>query len=375
MINFWVLFSFLSVFWMIAVVNLSVIQESVLILSALFYLLYFLIPIVNKKFKYIVYLLLPAIVISTFWTISTFPAVWFILFILAVEVAPDFTIKSTVIYLVYLTTIVLLPTVLLAEELQTVSQLVSIIFLSIVVLYLRSSSIKLVELQKERDQIFSDHRYLQRQVLRGEQLARQEERSVVARDIHDSVGHRLTALVMQLEVARYQAKNEEEKHRLTDFKNLAKQSLQETRAAVSALNSDETAGLQAIIQLVRKLESESHIKIRFLLESGVLSEPLTNEQSVVVYRAIQESLTNMMRHSQSKEADITFTLLANRYFQFTVSHQLKEEVEWTEGFGLTNMRKRLEEIDGKLTISQYQNRFSVTGQFPVDKDNRSEGDT
>lgn len=375
MINFWVLFSFLSLFWMTAVTNRGGLQETIVLLSALFYLLYFLLPIMSKGVKHLIYIVLPVIVILTFWTTLTFPAVWVILFILAIEVTSQLSHKLAVGYLGYLTLLNIVSVSFNADTFQILSQFLIFSFFSVFTLYLRLFSTKTVSLQKERNQIYSEHRHLRRQVVRGEQLARQEERSVVARDIHDSVGHRLTALVMQLEVARYQTNGETEKQQLTEFKELAQQSLHETRAAVSALKADETAGLQAIIQLVRKLEAESHIKVRFLLESGVLNEPLSNKQSIVVYRAIQESLTNMMRHSQTREADIQFKLLADRYFQFSVSHHLKEKVELNEGFGLSNMRKRLEEIDGKLMVSQHSQTFRVTGQFPVEEEDRIEEKT
>ncbi|MCC5895667.1 MAG: sensor histidine kinase [Alkalibacterium sp.] len=372
MIGFWILFSFLSLFWLTAVVNQGGAMESVILLSALFYLFYFLLPIMNKRLKILTYVALPLVAMATFWSTSAFPAVWLILTIIGMEGTSHMSFVMAAGYHLYVTAIALIPTILSEQGIFPFAQLMVFIFLSVLSLYLRSFSIRTGELKKERDQIYSEHRHLKRQVVRGEQLARQEERSVVARDIHDSVGHRLTALVMQLEVARYQTGNEKEKEQLTTFKKLAQQSLHETRSAVSALKADETAGLQAVIQLVRKLEAESHIQIRFLLESGVLNEPLSNKQSIVLYRAIQESLTNMMRHSHTREADIQFKLIADRYFQFSVSHPLKEKVELKEGFGLSNMRKRLEELDGNLTISQHGQRFRLTGQFPLDIVNRIE---
>lgn len=372
MISFWMLFSFLSAFWLTAVINLTSVNDSVLLLSAAFYLLYFLMPILSNTVRSLIYISLPVLIMAAFSTISSNPVVWFILFVVAIEVTIRLSIRASSIYLAYITLLSLVPGALSGEFSQVLSQFLICVFLSVITLTLRLFSIKRMRLQKEYDQIYSDHRHLKRQVVRGEQLARQEERSAVARDIHDSVGHRLTALVMQLEVARYKTQDDNEKQQLTDFKDLAQRSLHETRAAVSALKSDETAGLQAIIQLVRKLESESHIKIRFLLESGVLNEPLSNKQSIVIYRAIQESLTNMMRHSHTREADIHFKLLADRYVQFSVSHPIKEKVELVEGFGLSNMRNRLEEIDGKLTISQHNFIFKVTGQFPVETEDGNE---
>lgn len=216
------------------------------------------------------------------------------------------------------------------------------------------------------DRITQEYRRIKRQTARSEETARQEERNQVAREIHDSVGHRLTALLMQMEVARLQETNEETKQKWLDLKQLAQESLNETRHAVKALKEEEAAGLQAIIQLIRKLEVESHLRIIITMHPGVVGVLLSNKQSVTVYRAIQESLTNMMRHSLSRKAEIEFQIVADRDFRFQVSHVQDKTVQIKEGFGITNMRERLNELNGQLTISQVENRFRIIGQFPLE---------
>ncbi len=174
---------------------------------------------------------------------------------------------------------------------------------------------------------------------------------------------------MQLEVARVQSQDEQSKTNYQKFKELAQVSLKETRDAVYTLKSDKTSGLQAIILLVRKLEIESHLEINFVVQSGILSMTLTNDQSATLYRAIQESLTNMMRHSQTRKATIEFALLAKRVVQFKVSHTISEKVIINEGFGIKNMRKRLEDLNGTLQITQDGKTLTVIGKFPIQTDN------
>lgn len=207
---------------------------------------------------------------------------------------------------------------------------------------------------------------IKRQQLRNDESIRLEERSQIAREIHDAVGHRLTALLMQLEVARLQAKNKESAEQFNALKQLAQMSLSDTRKAVSTLKSQEQSGLQAVIFLIRKLETESHLRLTMTLKSGVLNSRLNNEQSVTLYRAIQEALTNMMKHSDRKRAEIVFEIIAERELKFSVKHMHSEKVIVKEGFGLSNMKERLERINGKLSIQNNDNHFIVIGQFPLE---------
>src|SRR5699024_8313252 len=91
---------------------------------------------------------------------------------------------------------------------------------------------------------------------------------------------------------------------LVELKDLANERLEETLAAVKTPESTETRGLAAIVQLIRKLEAESQLLIQFTIKEGVLSVTHSNEQGVTLYRVIQEALTNVMRHSESKAVQI-----------------------------------------------------------------------
>lgn len=148
--------------------------------------------------------------------------------------------------------------------------------------------------------ILAEYRQLKRMHISTEEIAKAEERTRIAREIHDSVGHRLTALLMKIEMLYIEKPNE----LLLELKEMTNDSLHETREAVKALQVSETTGINAIVQLIRKLEAESQLLIEFTLKEGVLSIPLSNAQALVLYRVIQEALTNVMRHSTSKQVHI-----------------------------------------------------------------------
>lgn len=210
------------------------------------------------------------------------------------------------------------------------------------------------------DALLSEYRKVKRHHTTGEEIARQEERMLIGHEIHDSVGHKLTALLMQLEVFRLNA-TEKDQAQIQFLKNLANRSLEETRSAVKTLKSQDVGGLPGVLRLIRKLETESFIRVHFSVKHGAFTAPLTGEQSFIIYRSVQEALTNIMKHSQAREAEITFEAPGQSIFRFEISNPIKNDNRFQEGFGLTSMRERLEKINGHLDVQKSESRFTVSG--------------
>ncbi|WP_165763918.1 sensor histidine kinase [Halalkalibacter urbisdiaboli] len=241
--------------------------------------------------------------------------------------------------------------------------LLYVVVLSVAFYLYKMTQVRNDDLSARYEALLSEYRKMKRRIASDEKQARAEERTEIARQIHDSVGHKLTALLMQLEVFRMKVKGEEAQ--VQRLKLLAKESLEETRIAVKALKQDEAGGLTAIISLIRKLEAESFIRIQFSIKHGALTAPLTNEQTIAVYRAVQEALTNMMRHSGTREVEIVFEAPAGSVFRFEVANPILGEKQFREGFGLSSMRERVARVGGNLDILQYAGRFIVRGTIPL----------
>lgn len=359
-------------FWICSVVMLgswflemyvSQLSDTFFIFSALFFVLYFIIPILKSPYKIIVLSLLPILMLAVFDNALLF---WLVIGTILVYASVHLTIKLLYTYLVYLTVFVVLVPLLDQKWLLAFIGLLAAILFSLFAIRWKQADTK-KELYKEKyESLYSLYRASKRQVGDMEKVTRQEERNQIAREIHDLVGHRLTALTMQLEVARIQAKDRESQAVLMQLKTLAQESLEDTRSAVKTFKTEDTAGIQAVIQLIRKLESESQIRIAITMKTGVLGIMLSNQQSVTLYRSIQEALTNMMRHSSSRQAEVEFQVIAQRELRFQVTHPLKSQVTIKEGFGLANMRERLAEINGRLTVSQVEGQLYLIGQFPLE---------
>lgn len=241
------------------------------------------------------------------------------------------------------------------------------VILTIALTLFRTTWSRYEESVVRNETLLSEYRNMKRRLITDEQHARQEERAQVGRDIHDSVGHKLTALLMQLEMHRMQADGETAEV-LKGLKALAKESLEETRNAVKSMKQQETSGLPAIIGLLRRLESESFMRVTLTARHGALTVPLNNIQSIAVYRAVQEAMTNAMKHGSTREVHIMFEAPGGGIFRFEVSNPYHRRRDtYREGYGLKAMRERMEEAGGELQISQYDNQFIVRGTLFMSK--------
>ncbi|UTR07493.1 sensor histidine kinase [Alkalihalobacillus sp. LMS6] len=208
-----------------------------------------------------------------------------------------------------------------------------------------------------------ENRLLKRQLIEEEDLVKQAERTRIARDVHDSVGHQLTALGMQLQMAELHGK--EENHYLLGARQTARQALDEMRNAVQALEKEEVRGVAMIVRLIRKLEMESQVRVSLTTENGALSKQLSNEQSIALYRFVQEGLTNAMRHAYAKKVDVTLSVYAETSYVAIVKNEATPTA-LKEGFGLSQLRNRFEALEGQFFARFKEKDFYMKGVFPLE---------
>ncbi|MGY0693791.1 sensor histidine kinase [Virgibacillus sp. FSP13] len=355
--NFWLRFLIFCLLWV-----LMIYQESEKIPISIFVFtvavgIYFFLSI--KKGQFVLYLSLSSVIIlHDFLIVNENTYSFLLLLFLAIISAFGLSEKQLIIYLVINLGLSLIMSTVHMDE------FVEMVGVSIFFYFLVWSLNRMVQIRNEQKgtygQLLGEYRQLKRMNLVAENDARLEERTKIARDIHDSVGHRLTALIMKLQMLAIQ-NGDTNYHEL---KQMAQDSLAETRQAVKALQTEENEGIATVVHLIRKLEAESHILVQFTTKQGVLSVALTNEKSVALYRAIQEALTNAMRHAQSREVHIILGRSADGAISFEVKNPIFAAQPFTFGFGLTNMKKRVENVGGNLEVYQTENQFVVSGRVP-----------
>jgi signal transduction histidine kinase len=164
----------------------------------------------------------------------------------------------------------------------------------------------LLDERHSRSQLASAHEQLRQYALQIENQSALQERNRIAREIHDSLGHTLTAQSIQLDSALLLLQSDHIRANtfLQASKQLCTQALQEVRHSVSALRTDPLQGKSietAILPLIQDFGATNTISPDFSIH---LSHPLPQPISAAIYRILQEALTNITRHSEATQTMI-----------------------------------------------------------------------
>lgn len=185
---------------------------------------------------------------------------------------------------------------------------------------------------------------LQAQTLLASQAA-DAERLRISRDLHDSLGHHLTGLVIQLQVASYHAAPEQ-KAQLELCQQQAKQLLHDIRHTVSQLRAPQHP--QLALQLKALQQSMPDLALQLQIPAGVPHSPLAN---AVLFRVCQEALTNSRRHGKATAVTIEVWHHQQRVFLRYLDNGQLSQWPVAEGNGLTGMRERVVDAGGQLLLS------------------------
>jgi signal transduction histidine kinase len=187
-----------------------------------------------------------------------------------------------------------------------------------------------------------------------------QERRRVARDLHDSVGQTLTALKISLSMLENAvARNPQTADFFVDLNGLADQALQEIRATSFLLHPpllDEVGFAAAASWYVDGFNKRSPIQVRLELPQG---DRLPASVEIVLFRVLQESLTNITKHAGSATVDVLLQvdqdaiLLSVRDYGKGISAERLAKMNGSGsdvGVGIAGMRERLKELGGRLEI-------------------------
>jgi signal transduction histidine kinase len=207
--------------------------------------------------------------------------------------------------------------------------------------------------RQSREKLAVANEQLRQYALRIEDQAVLQERNRIARDIHDSLGHSLTALNLQLETAVKLWSSDPD--RATQFlaraKQLGSQALQEVRQSIWAMRSDPLQGQsleEAIASLAQELYRSTGISPACII---ILECPLPAEVTTALYRIVQEALTNICKYAAATEVKIQLQTSPTSVCLVIQDNGKGFSVERnTTGFGLQGMRERTLALGGQFEI-------------------------
>jgi two-component system NarL family sensor kinase len=210
-----------------------------------------------------------------------------------------------------------------------------------------------------------------------------EERRGIARDLHDSTGQDLVALATTLGQLRSSIPSVERKSRrlLAQCKALADQCIREVRTLSYVLHPPvlDAAGLgDAIRDYVHGFTKRSGIRVELDLSPRL--GRMAQDVELVLFRVVQESLTNIQRHSGSLQAKIRIDRNSNLTVEISdrgngasasVSRE-KKELGYKIGVGIPSMQERVKLIGGQLDIDStgQGTTVRVTIRLPLEANER-----
>ena len=200
----------------------------------------------------------------------------------------------------------------------------------------------------------------------SEKVAETRERNRLAREIHDTIGHVLTGISAGLDacVALIDVSPEKTKQQLEVISNVTREGIKEVRRSVNELRPDalERFSLEYAIQkMISDMTSVSDCKVYFASE--VSNMKFDEDEEMAIYRVIQESITNAIRHG---EADKIW--IAMKHQESEILLQIRDNGKGCDhiksGFGTRHIKERIGMLGGKVTFDGSKG-FLVEARIPI----------
>lgn len=203
------------------------------------------------------------------------------------------------------------------------------------------------------------------------ELAVLQERERLARDMHDSLGHNLVALSVQLEAVQrlYSTDPEAASRMLDNLKSLTRTSMDELRRTLAGLRSPGLGG-QALDEALRKMCADfsqrtgSEVTCRIDADTTALP-PIVSE---ALWRSAQEALTNIEKHADASQVSVHLGKQGREVFLAVQDNGLGFDPVQPVGaghYGLVGMRERVEGIGGRVQISSQAAASGTTVEINI----------
>ncbi|HEX5791890.1 MAG TPA: histidine kinase [Rheinheimera sp.] len=216
-----------------------------------------------------------------------------------------------------------------------------------------------------KEELEQKHQQLQATQQLLQAASRQSERTRIARNLHDLVGHHLTALTIQLQVAGHLTDGEA-KQQVDKCHQLAKLLLADVREAVSTMRQYADVSLLDAIQPLAALLPEQ-LKVRLQIPADIMLNDLQQAQHLLCI--VQEAISNSLKHSGASEVQINASVTDGE-LQLSIVDNGKLSANWRPGNGIRGMQERLTECGGILQLGIAQQAMHLRLTLPyMESDN------
>ncbi|WP_186004569.1 sensor histidine kinase [Isoptericola variabilis] len=215
-----------------------------------------------------------------------------------------------------------------------------------------------------------------------DRMTRQEERELIAREVHDTVAHHIATISLQasaLEVAR--GEDPEAREAAREVRASAQRAIAEMRTLLSTLRDGDGTllpgtSLEDLVPLLERLrDGGAGITSSIFVSDGHTAAPALTRAT---FRIVQESVTNALKHAPGSPVDVTVRAARATGVDVRVTNRLTDEPAPAApgtGAGITGMRERVQALGGTLDVHVDDGRHVVAAHLPWVDAEHPEADT
>ncbi|MEE5987827.1 sensor histidine kinase [Ligilactobacillus equi] len=198
----------------------------------------------------------------------------------------------------------------------------------------------------------------------AERNAERRERIRISREIHDTLGHALTGISAGIDAVLVLVDMDKEsaKAQLRNLSEVVRQGIIDVRNSLNKMRPgalEELSLEDSLQEMIKRYSQISELQIKLTYDWQGIDLPKTTEN--VIFRIIEESITNSIRHGQAEKIWITLSQ-DEKYNYLEIVDNGRGSQEIKPGFGLTQMQERLAIIGGKVTY-QGDHGFKIKVKF------------
>ena len=207
---------------------------------------------------------------------------------------------------------------------------------------------------------------LEKSLMDNARLAEIRERNRIAREIHDTLGHTLTGLAAGIDACIALAGDDKPalRNQLDLLSKVSRNGIKDIRMSVSSLRPDAPERLNlksAIEELVENTKRVAGVNINF--DCDTINLKFDEDEEMAIYRIVQESLTNAIRHGKAKNIDVSIKKNYGSISLLICDDGIGcEKIE--AGFGLRHIRERVNMLKGQVNFSSEEG-FKVEAMIPI----------
>lgn len=202
---------------------------------------------------------------------------------------------------------------------------------------------------RQNETIRKQNAVLEQYMSHIERITLAEERNRLSRELHDTVGHAYTSIIMGMEALRSELATETGIQRLDSLLELGRKSIEEVRGYLHQMDSPQQS--LSLVQSLQKLGDEFQEHARINVSFRVFGDEyqMSRQAKMAFMRCLQESLTNAVRHGQATEITVSLQF-GQQDTRLEVHDNGRGMEEWREGFGMNAMRERAMNLQGQVSV-------------------------